>query len=98
MNYETTYSANSFKVGMQEEPAEQPPWTIDTEIDSSLPQKKKREVKRMSDEDTSKLDPSSPKDRGRERERVQRVLKFLNPNNSCNVWGWIPMFSGSCYK
>ncbi len=69
MNYETTYSANSFKVGMQEEPAEQPPWTIDTEIDSSLPQKKKREVKRMSDEDTSKLDPSSPKDRGRERER-----------------------------
>ncbi len=37
----TTYSANSFEVGMQEEAAEQPPWTIDTEIDSSLHQKKK---------------------------------------------------------
>jgi hypothetical protein len=43
----------------------------------------------MSDGDTSKLDPSSSKDKGgeRERERVQRVLKFLNPNNSHNVWG-----------
>jgi hypothetical protein len=61
---------------MQEEPAEQPPWTIDTEIDSSLPQKKKREVKRMSDGDTSKLDPSSPKDRGGERERERGFREF----------------------